>query len=347
MHRCLSQLIGFLTVFQADSFVTQSQPIGLMTTAFRPDHPLTVTVRLFGGKTEEEKESGEKKHSSKGILDFIFNPYETKIPKELEKEIYQAEGNTVAAQDRTKRVGLYAVVAFSGILLAFFNGFITELRNGSTPDGIPFALDDAGFAWVESNFLTRFLFMNKVGGGVCLVGGAAFGLLAEAEFDTRRTNAEKIWEEMQRRREGKTKKVAPRKKKRRSGKESKRLGAIAEVAFQEREGSAAVEVSAVPKAKKSTDGDIDEQQPRGNTEVSGVASEEDIGVFGALKGFYEKADKMAASQALLLNKQLEEKGLLEKITDESGLKVIGKDEAAKLKSAKTEGDASNKKDGKS
>ena len=33
---------------------------------------------------------------------------------------------------------------------------------------------------------------------------------------------------------------------------------------------------------------------------------------------------MAASQALLLNKELEERGFVEKITDETGLKIIGK-----------------------
>ena len=33
---------------------------------------------------------------------------------------------------------------------------------------------------------------------------------------------------------------------------------------------------------------------------------------------------MAASQALLLNKKLEDAGVLEKITDKSGLKVVGK-----------------------
>ena len=40
---------------------------------------------------------------------------------------------------------------------------------------------------------------------------------------------------------------------------------------------------------------------------------------------------MAASQAILLNKDLEDRGVVDKITDESGLKVIGKDAAAKLK----------------
>ena len=55
------------------------------------------------------------------------------------------------------------------------------------------------------------------------------------------------------------------------------------------------------------------------------------GIFSTIKNFFEKADSMAASQALLLNKELEDRGVIEKITDESGLKVIGKEAAKKLK----------------
>ncbi len=62
------------------------------------------------------------------------------------------------------------------------------------------------------------------------------------------------------------------------------------------------------------------------------------GILGKIKGFYEKADSMAASQALLLNKELEDRGVLDKITDETGLKVVGKEAAAKLKDKKTEDD---------
>jgi hypothetical protein len=57
----------------------------------------------------------------------------------------------------------------------------------------------------------------------------------------------------------------------------------------------------------------------------------DEGVLGKIKSLYNEADKMAASQALLLNKELEDMGVLEKITDESGLKVIGKEAASELK----------------
>lgn len=60
----------------------------------------------------------------------------------------------------------------------------------------------------------------------------------------------------------------------------------------------------------------------------------DDGIMGKIKGFYERADSMAASQALLLNKELEDRGVIDKITDESGLKVIGKEAAAKEAAAK-------------
>jgi hypothetical protein len=52
-------------------------------------------------------------------------------------------------------------------------------------------------------------------------------------------------------------------------------------------------------------------------------------ILGAIAGFYKRADSMAASQALLLNKELEDRGILEKITDETGLKLVGKDAASK------------------
>ena len=65
-------------------------------------------------------------------------------------------------------------------------------------------------------------------------------------------------------------------------------------------------------------------------EEGGSSSNNDNdGIFGAIAGFYKKADSMAASQALLLNKELEDRGILEKITDETGLKVVGKAAASK------------------
>lgn len=273
-------------------------------------------TRLFQAADDDKKS---------GPLDFALDPFESKIPKEIEREIYEAEGRTAAAKDRNTRVAVYASLAVVGVLMAFFNGFITELRSSSMPDGNPFSLESSSFGWVAGNFVTKFFFMNKIGGGICLLGGCGMGLLAEAELDTRRKNAEKIFEEMKRRREAnlnpKKRSDKPRKKKRRSGKETKRLGAIAEVAPQ----------TSVPEEIDTT-----KDPKEGKEEVVPVDEKKDGGVMGTFKEFYDKADKMASTQALLLNKELEDRGIVDKITDESGLKVIGKEEAAKLKAKKDE-----------
>ena len=64
-----------------------------------------------------------------------------------------------------------------------------------------------------------------------------------------------------------------------------------------------------------------EEQPTATEEVTVEAQQNDGNIFSQVKDFYEKADTLAASQALLLNKELEDRGILEKITDESGLVV--------------------------
>lgn len=267
--------------------------------------------------------SNDNNNDNTNPLDFLFNPYESKIPPEIKDDIYAAEANTAAAKDRNQRIALYAVIAFVGVTAAFFNGFLTELRSSTAPDGTPFTLETSSFAWVTSNPLFGFLFLNKIGGILTLLLGGGAGLLAEAEFDSRRINAEKIWEEMQRRRSAKLNSktkgsnnagASRKKKKRLSGKEAKRLNALSEVMMQE-----------------------EEQEPGPDpadslTETSNVepVTETKEGLLDKVKGFYDKADKMAATQALLLNKQLEDQGIIEKITDESGFKVIGKEAAAKL-----------------
>jgi len=272
----------------------------------------TTSTQLFA---EEEEEKRNK------VLDFLMDPYESKIPKEMEAEIYRAEGNTPAAKERTQRIVTYGFIAIALVGCAFFNGFLTELRHSDIMDASQgnMSLQDLGFGWVQANVLFRFLFLNKIGGGLALVSGAATGMLAEAELDSRRKNAELIWQEYERRKnEGaptkrKKKKavVKESRKKKQSGKQAKRLGALSEVVLEE------------PKPEPT----VSEQQP-----AEPVATEEkkNEGVMEKLKGWYDKADSMAASQALLLNKKLEEEGLVEKITDETGLKVIGKEAAAKL-----------------
>lgn len=49
-------------------------------------------------------------------------------------------------------------------------------------------------------------------------------------------------------------------------------------------------------------------------------------MFDKAKDFYKEADSLAYQNALLLNKKLEDEGVLEKITDETGLKVVRNEE---------------------
>jgi hypothetical protein len=78
---------------------------------------------------------------------------------------------------------------------------------------------------------------------------------------------------------------------------------------------------------KATDS---QQQLQVNESSASQESKKKDGLLGTIQNFYERADSMAATQALLLNEKLEDEGLIEKITDESGLKVIGRDAAQKL-----------------
>lgn len=295
-----------------------------------------------------------------GWLDNL-SPYESKIPEELRDEIYRAEANTPAAKDRGQRVALFGLIAFLGVVTAFFNGFLSELR-AEGPDGTPgMDLADSSFAFAIGNPVFRFMFTNKIGGGLGLLLGAGSGLLAEAELDSKRINAEKIYEELERRRNDRTKKqsssasskkknkASKGNKKRRSGKEKKRLSALSEVVAVE---------EAVEDEGGETDVVVVEQSSEAGPAVSiadssGAAGKKDAaeeeeeegessngGLLGGIKDLYQKADGMAASQALLLNKKLEDAGVVDKITDETGLKVIGKEAAAKLKSDKDKVDES-------
>lgn len=107
-------------------------------------------------------------------------------------------------------------------------------------------------------------------------------------------------------------------------KQAKRLSALSEVMVDDDEGTVAKTENEEP-ANAST------------------GKKEEGGILGKMKGFYEKADSMAASQALLLNKELEDRGVVEKITDESGLKVIGREAASKLKKSDDGGSISESK----
>jgi hypothetical protein len=115
----------------------------------------------------------------------------------------------------------------------------------------------------------------------------------------------------------KKKVIAPPNKKKKQ-KNKKRLSALSEVIMEDKP---TIDTAPV----------VEEPDETSQAKASIESEKKEEGFLGKMKGFYDQADKMAASQALLLNKELEDKGLVDKITDESGLKVIGKEAATKLK----------------
>lgn len=287
------------------------------------------------------------------LLEFL-SPVESKIPEELREEIYQAEANTAAAKDRGTRVAIYTSLAIFGIALASLNGFLTDMRDKESAVAVATAatsmpesgnnlyiLEQNGFGWVLSNPVFKFLFTNKIGGVITLLFGGGSGMMAEAEFDTKRLNAEKIYEELKRRREQKLKKQTGKsgnknKSKKRPGKERKRIAAISEVMMNDVPDTtkeSATESSPSAGIPVMASDEIDESSSL--NDESKLGADDKKGIFGKVKELYEKADSMAASQALIMNKNLEEAGVVEKITDDTGLKVIGREEAKKLEEKKT------------
>lgn len=164
------------------------------------------------------------------------------------------------------------------------------------------------------------------------------------QIRSKKENAEKIWQEIERRQTLKDNKVNKKKKKRSqltqsrskrdmTGTQKKRLSALEELMEDDDDNDVDEVVVQEEEVEQNT------QDEGANTESSKeqASTTKDDGIIGKIKGFYDKADSMAASQALLLNKELEDRGVIDKITDESGLKVIGKEAAAEAsKSSKTD-----------
>lgn len=150
------------------------------------------------------------------------------------------------------------------------------------------------------------------------------------QIRSRKENAEKIWEEMQRRQSKKESRSAKKQKKRTlarsskrdmTGKQKKRLSALEELMVDD---EPATQAAPVEDSSKT----VTESADTTTAESKEGGSEGEDGIMGKIAGFYKKADSMAASQALLLNKELEDRGVIDKITDETGLKVVGKEQAA-------------------
>lgn len=120
-----------------------------------------------------------------------------------------------------------------------------------------------------------------------------------------------------------------------TGKQKKRLSALEELMEEETADATTATLNESTETTQST-----EIQQSEDTSNEQGAVKEDKGIFSTIKNFYDKADSMAASQALLLNKELEDRGVIDKITDDSGLKVIGKEAAAKEKAEKEKSNTS-------
>eukprot|EP00551_Chaetoceros_affinis_P018856 CAMPEP_0203738624 /NCGR_PEP_ID=MMETSP0092-20131115/43232_1 /ASSEMBLY_ACC=CAM_ASM_001090 /TAXON_ID=426623 /ORGANISM="Chaetoceros affinis, Strain CCMP159" /LENGTH=344 /DNA_ID=CAMNT_0050624381 /DNA_START=59 /DNA_END=1093 /DNA_ORIENTATION=+ len=319
---------------------------GTLTAAFSPS-PTFFTKPYAHTNTNDHKtkvqsfrlsQSSKDNNDSdnKSSIDVMMGKVD--IPDEYKEEIFKAEANTPAAKDRTTRTAIYACIALLGIGISSFNAFLTNIRDGADLATDLSAINELGFGWVGENPFTSFLFLNKLGGGLALLSAGLGGTMVELEQRTKNENAEKIWAELQRRKaqsEGdtKTKKQKKRQKsnKKMSKKNRKRLNALSEVIVEDVEQptpsttTGSLEGSEVPV--------LQDGKSKAETNNSQEGSKE--GIFGKVKNFYDKADQMAQSQALLLNKELEDRGVLDKITDETGLKVVGKEEAEKLQKTKT------------
>jgi len=211
------------------------------------------------------------------------------------------------------------------------NIYLTTIReyenSGSFAEDVIF-LNGQGYDWVTGNPVLSFFLLNGIGGGIGLFLFGICGTMIELEQRTKSESVQKIWDELVRRRESKEGKEKSMKKKKKRNKKKKRLDAFSELMLDDvvadvaSESSAAtvVESSSSDNSLESSTAAVEEEQKK----------DEGGGILDKLKGFYNQADSMAASQALLLNKKLEEEGLVDKITDESGLLVIGKEAASKL-----------------
>ncbi|GMI17048.1 hypothetical protein TrLO_g9623 [Triparma laevis f. longispina] len=219
------------------------------------------------------------------------------IPPEAFEVVAEAEANSPAGKSRNLRVAGYG----AGAAIASCVGLIQAAGVGGAevPD------------WVDylpaSGYLGCFF---------DTVGVAFFGTFITLEFQTRDKNRLDIYEELLRRREGGGGSgegggvTAKKEKKKKKNKKQRGIDEIASLEMKrvgEREGvlvqkEEEVKVGAedAPNSKKS--------------------------MFDKAKDFYKEADSLAYQNALLLNKKLEDEGVLEKITDETGLKVVRNEE---------------------
>lgn len=279
-----------------------------------------------------EKNSPEDNKATDLTASQILMPWKVDIPDEYRSEIFEAEANTPAGQQRKQRMGFYTSGTLLGGVIAAGNIYLTTVREYSMAPSFEDDIEmlrDGGYDWVVDNPVLSFVLLNGIGGGMGLLAFGAFATMLELEQRSKSQAVQEIWDELLRRRESKeTKKKSKKKKqKKKRSKEKKRLVALSEVIREETPATVSKDSSAAAAT-------INVVESGGSSKSTAAEGKEEKkasgGILDKMKGFYEKADSMAASQALLLNKKLEEEGLVEKITDESGLRVIGKEAASKL-----------------
>ena len=246
------------------------------------------------------------------------------IPREYADQIMKAEASTPAAKDRQIRILLYALLCAVTFTLGGLNAFV-GISSNPTEDSTP-PLDPA--MW-NNNPILNFFLLNKIGGALSLILTGIGGTMIELEQRTKAENAEKIWNELQRRRVRDETSTAPSvssaspkskssssNRSNKKNKQNKKLLAFAEVLIDKKKET----VQGLGEQRDDDDDDDDDAAVLSSNEA--IRNSSSPGFFGKLKDFYNQADQLAASQALLLNKELEDRGILEKITDESGLKVV-------------------------
>ena len=173
------------------AFVAVARPgsialVAPTTTATTTTRAFQKSRRLYNNKKDDDgfNEDGTRK---KNFLESILDPYPTKIPLEFKDEIYAAEANTPAAQNRSTRQWIYGAGGSFCFLLGFVNVFLTELRHRN--EGM--TNTDMGFAAVDDNPLLHIVFATKIGGYLLLALGAAAGFLFEAEVRVAREKRER------------------------------------------------------------------------------------------------------------------------------------------------------------
>jgi hypothetical protein len=257
----------------------------------------------------------------KGVMEEFMSPFRgPDIPEEYRDQIIKAEAETPAAKDRDKRILLYAIFCMVTFGLGAANAFHGIYANSSGDSSFPLDPNQ----W-KSNPILNFFLISKIGGVLSLILTGIGGTMIELEQRTKTENAEKIWNELQRRRAkdevstSVTSTTSKQKSPSKKNKQNKKLTALAEVLVvqdKKRTDTEEEEVKNVGKDSSSTN--------KSASSIHMESAKSPLGVLGKIKEFYNQADQLAASQALLLNKELEDRGILEKITDESGLKVVTK-----------------------